>query len=162
MLDDTTAVHAEEIRQRQQRGALHLKMHHPNVPLKRLMQDSAVQAGDQEREEGDGGGAALGREGGVVDVVRGDVGQVGVGGVLLDVELVDEVEEDGVLLARIGELGGAVGTDGEAVGLVAVRWVGLGEGEEGGEEAHEGGEEGETHVGGWVREWDLERWWKRR
>jgi len=28
----------------------------------------------------------------------------------------------------------------------------LGEGEEGGEEAHEGGEESETHVGGWVRE----------
>ena len=152
MLDDTAPIHAEEIRQCQQRGALHLEMHHPNVPLKCLVQNSAVQAGDQEREEGDGGGAALGREGGVVDVVRGHVGQVGVGGVLLDVELVDEVEEDGVLLARVGELGWAVGTDGEAVGLVAVGWVGLGEGEEGGEEAREGGEENETHVGVLVRD----------
>lgn len=35
----------------------------------------------------------------MVDVVRGDVGQVGGRGVLEDVELVDEVEEDGVLLA---------------------------------------------------------------
>lgn len=152
MLHNTAPVHAEEIRQRQQGRALHLKMHHPNVPLKRLVQDSAVQAGDQERKEGNGGGAALGREGGMVNIVRGDVSQVGVGGVLLDVELVDEVEENGVLLARVGELGGAVGTDGEAVGLVAVGWVGLGEGEEGGEEAHEGGEESETHVGVWVRE----------
>lgn len=152
MLDDTAPIHAEEIRQRQQGRALHLKMHHANVPLKCLVQNSAVQAGDQEREEGDGGGAALGREGGVVDVVRGHVGQVGVGGVLLDVELVNEVEEDGVLLAGVGELGGAVGTNGEAVGLVTVGVVGLGEGEEGGEEAHEGGEESETHVGGWVRE----------
>lgn len=124
-------------------------MHHADVALERLVQDRAVQARDQVREEGDGGGAALGREGRVVDVVRGDVGQVGVGGVLLDVELVDEVEEDGVLLAGVGELGGAVGTGGEAVGVVAVGAVGgLGGGEEGGEEAHEGGEEGETHGDG--------------
>ena len=41
----------------------------------------------------------MGRVGRVVDVVWGDVGQVGGGGVLLDVKLIDEVEEDGVLLA---------------------------------------------------------------
>lgn len=150
MLDDTAPVHAEEIRQRQQGRALNLEMHHADVSLKRLVQDRAVQAGDQVREESNGGGAALGREGRVVDVVRGDVGQVGVGGVLLDVELVDEVEEDGVLLAGVGELGGAVGPDGEAVGLVAVGWVRLGEGQDGGEEAEEGSEKGELHVGGWV------------
>ena len=49
----------------------------------------------------------MGRVGRVVDVVWGDVGQVGGGGVLLDVELVDEVEKDGVLLAGGRGLGRA-------------------------------------------------------
>ena len=43
----------------------------------------------------------------MVDVVWGDVGQVGGRGVLEGVELVDEVEENGVLLAGGGGFGGA-------------------------------------------------------
>ena len=82
-------------------------MHEPNIPIKRLVHDGPAHARDQVLQVRDGGGASLGRVGRVVDVVRGDVGQVGGGGVLLDVELVDEVEEDGVLLARGRVLGWA-------------------------------------------------------
>ena len=82
-------------------------MHEPNIPIKGLVDNGPAHAGDQVLEEGDGGGASLGRVGRVVDVVWGDVGQVGGGGVLLDVELVDEVEEDGVLLAGRRGLRGA-------------------------------------------------------
>ena len=82
-------------------------MHEPNIPIKGLVDNGPAHAGDQVLEEGDGGSASLGRVGRVVDVVRGDVGQVGGGGVLLDVELVDEVEEDGVLLAGRRGLWGA-------------------------------------------------------
>lgn len=82
-------------------------MHKPNILLKRLVHNRPIHARDQIIEESDGCGASLGCVRRVVDVVRGDVGQVGSRGVFEDVELVDEVEEDGVLLAGGGGLGGA-------------------------------------------------------
>ena len=118
MLHDTAAIKTEEVRKRQQGLAVNLKMNHPNIPVKGLVQDGAIQRGNQKRQERDGGCSALRSVRAVVDVVGRHVGQVGVRGVLLDVELVDEVEEDGVLLAGAHGLGGAVGSRGE-VGL----WV---------------------------------------
>lgn len=100
----------------------------------------------------------MGRVGRVVDVVLADVGQVGVGGVLLDVELVDEVEEDGVLLVGRDGLAGAVGASGDAVvggfGVgggsgVVVSGPRGGVGEEGDDQAGDGSKECETHFGGW-------------
>jgi len=159
MLHNTAPVHAEQIHQRQQRAAVNLEVHHPDVVLERLVQDRPVQARDQERQEGDGGGAALRCVGRVVDVVGRHVGQVGVCGVLLDVELVDEVEEDGVLLAGVDISGGAEGGGGDVAAVVAVGsnrvGTGSGSGEEGGEKARKGSEEGETHGG---KVW--KRWWK--
>ena len=106
MLHHPSTIQPEHIRHR--RGSIrNIQMHEPNIPIKGLVDNGPAHAGDQVLEERDGGGASLGRVGGVVDVVWGDVGQVGGGGVLLDVELVDEVEEDGLLLARGRGLGGA-------------------------------------------------------
>ena len=116
-------------------------MHEPDAPVERLVYDRPVHAWDQVLEEGDGGGPALGGVGRVVDVVRGDVGQVGGRGVLEDVELVDEVEEDGVLLARGGGLGGAEWRLGRAGAVPRYRcWGGEGDGESGEGEGEEGGE----------------------
>lgn len=84
-------------------------MHEPNIIVKRLVHNRPLHARDQVLEELDGGGAPLRRERRVVDVVRGNVGQVGGCRVLEHVELVDEVEEDGVLLAWGCGLGGAEG-----------------------------------------------------
>ena len=85
-------------------------MHHADVLLKRFMQDRPVQARDQVGQEGNRGGAALRSVRAMVDVVGRDVGEIGVGGVLLHVELVDKVEEDGVLLGWRDRLGRAEGT----------------------------------------------------
>ena len=120
MLDDTAPIQAEQIDQRQQRLAQHLEMHDANVLLKRLMQDRPVQARDQVGQEGDRCGAALRRIRAVVDVVGRDVGEVGVGGVLLHVELVDEVEEDGVLLRGRDRFGRAEGSFREIGGGMTV------------------------------------------
>ena len=49
----------------------------------------------------------------MVDVVGRDVGQVCVGGVALDVELVDEVIEDGVLLSGVRGFSRAVWAGGK-------------------------------------------------
>ena len=107
MLHDARPIQAKHVRDRQL-PARNVQMHEPDVVVERLVHDGPVHARDQILEEGDGGGASLRRVGRVVDVVRIDVGQVGGRGVLEGVELVDEVEEDGVLLARAGGLGGAV------------------------------------------------------
>ena len=74
MLNNTTPIQPKQIHQRQQRLAIHLQMHHPNIPIKRLMQDRPIQARDQIAQERDGGGTALRREGRVVYVVGTDVG----------------------------------------------------------------------------------------
>lgn len=79
-------------------------MHKTNATFERFVHNGPVHARDQILKEGDGCGTPLGRVGRVVDVVRGDVGQVGGRGVLEDVELLDEIEEDGVLLAGSGGL----------------------------------------------------------
>ena len=84
-------------------------MHHADVLLKRLMQDRPVQARDQVGQERNRRGAALRSIRAVVDIVGRDIGEIGVGGVLLHVELVDEVEEDGVLLRGRDRLGRAEG-----------------------------------------------------
>lgn len=49
----------------------------------------------------------------MVDVVGRDVGQVCVGGITLDVELVDEVIEDGVFLSGAGGFARAVWAGGK-------------------------------------------------
>lgn len=103
------------------------------------MHNRPVHAGDQILEERDGGCAPLGRVGGVVDIVWGDVGQVGGCGVFENVELVNEVEEDGVLLARGGGLGRAEGRLGYA-GVVVIDWVGEDRGESGESEREERGD----------------------
>lgn len=96
-------------------------MHDANVLLKRLVQDGAVQARDQKGQELNRSGAALRSVRAMVDIVGRDVGEVGVGGVLLHVELVDEVEEDGVLLRWRDRLGRAEGTFGEiGIGVTIV------------------------------------------
>lgn len=149
MLHHTRPIQTEDIGNGQRRLTQDLEMHEPDVLVEGLVQDLALHGRDQDGEEGDGGGAAGGRVRAVVDVVRGDVGQVGVGGVALDVEFVDEVVEDGVLLRRRGGFAGAVRTrgDGDRVwGRVAVVYWGRGRGC--------GGEEGEgaEEEGGWVEE----------
>ena len=77
----------------------------------------------------------------MVDVVWGDVGQVGRRGILERVELVDEVEEDGVLLARGGGFGRAEGCLG-CRWIVVRCWGGEGDGESG---ESEGEERGDVH-----------------
>lgn len=62
----------------------------------------------------------------MVDVVGRYVGEVGVRGVLLHVEFVDEVEEYGVLLGRGYLMGRAEGAGGDVGGLVMVRAGGAG------------------------------------
>ena len=79
----------------------------------------------------------------MVDIVGRDVGEIGVGGVLLHVELVDEVEEDGVLLRGRDRLGRAEGTFGEiGSGMTVVRSWG---GQKGWNKPKKGGDL-ETHV----------------
>ena len=80
----------------------------------------------------------MGRVGRVVDVVWGDVGQVGGGGVLLDVELVDEVEEDGVLLAGGRGLGRAVWWLGWCRAVIFWGWFRKESGESGEREGRDG------------------------
>ena len=119
-------------------------MHKPDISLKRLVHNGALHARDQILQEGDGSGAPLRRVRRVVDVVRGDVGQVGVRGVFEDVEHVDEVEKDVMLLAGSGGFGRAEWCLG--YGGVVVRWW---EGEDGGEGGESEGEDG-GEVHGWV------------
>ena len=145
MLDDAAPVQAEEIGQGQQRLAVHLEMDHADIVLKGLVQDGAVERGDQERQEADRGGAALGRVRAVVDVVRGDVGEVGVCGVLLDVQLVDEVEEDSTLLAWVDGLGRAIRAGGEGRWLRVRVALGSWTGQHRGNEPQEGCEGEKTH-----------------
>lgn len=114
-------------------------MHKPNAPIKRLVHDRPVHARDQILEEGDGGCAPLRRVRRVVDVVGRDVGQVGGRGVLEGVELVDEVEEDGVLLAGGGGLGGAEWCL-RCAGVIVRCWGSEEDGESGESEGEEGGE----------------------
>ena len=79
----------------------------------------------------------------MVDIVGRDVGEIGVGGVLLHVELVDEVEEDGVLLRGRDRLGRAEWTFGEiGSGMTVVRSWG---GQKGWNKPKKGGDL-ETHV----------------
>lgn len=106
MLHHASAVQTEHICHGQLPSG-DIQMHKPNVSVKSLVHDRPAHARDQILEELYGGRAPLRRVGRVVDVVRGDVGQVGGGGVLEHVELVDKVEEDGVLLAWGCGLGGA-------------------------------------------------------
>lgn len=120
MLHHASAIQPEHIRHGQLPSA-NIQMHKPNASIKGLMHDRPVHARDQVLEELDGGRAPLRRVGRVVDVVWGDVGQVGGGGVLEHVELVDEVEEDGVLLAWGCGLGGAEGCLGW-LGVVVGCW----------------------------------------
>ena len=116
-------------------------MHKPNVSLKRLVHNGALHARDQILEERDGGGAPLRRVGRVVDVVWGDVGQIRGGGVLEDVEHVDEIEKDVVLLAGGGGLGRAEWCLGYC-GVVLRGW----DGEDGGEGGESEGKDGrEVH-----------------
>ena len=91
----------------------------------------------------------------MVDVVGGDVGQVGGCGVFEYVELVDEVEEDGVLLARGGGLRGAEG----ALRYVVRCWYWGGE--ENGERGEGEGDEGGDVHGSWG-ELLVEEKWKMR
>ena len=105
------------------------------------MHNRPVHARDEVLQVVDGGLAALWRVGRVVDVVWGDVGQVGGGGVLKDVELVDEVEEDGMLLAGGCVLGGTVWPLGDC-SVVVWRW----EREDGGKgDESKSREDGEMH-----------------
>lgn len=98
MLDDTASIESEKVHQRQWGLAIHLKVYRADIAIVSLVQDRPVLAWDQEGQELDGGCTTLWCIGTVIDVVGRDVGQVRVRGVLLHVELVDEVEEDRVLL----------------------------------------------------------------
>lgn len=124
MLHNTAPIHPEDIRNSQRRLGKHLKVDHAYVGIESLMQDLPFHTGDQLAEEGDGDFTALGGVGAVVGIVWGHVGREGIGGVLLDVELVEEVEEDGVLLGRADGFGGAVGAGGDIVLLVLTEVVG--------------------------------------
>ena len=119
MLHNAAPIQPEDIRNGQWRLGEHLEVDQADVGIKSLMQDLPFHTGDQLAEEGDGDVTALGGVGAVVDIVWGDVGQEGIGGILLDVELVEEVEEDGVLLGRADGLGGAVGARRNVVLLMA-------------------------------------------
>lgn len=124
--------------------ARNIQMHESNPVFKRLVRNGPIHARNQILEEFDGGCAALGRVGGVVDVVWGDVGEVGGLGVFEDVEFVNEVVEDGVLLAGAGGLRGTVGPFGDAGIVIWIRGWGGEDGGEGGEEERDDG--GEMHV----------------
>lgn len=140
MLHHARPVQPKHIRHRRLAPG-NIQMHKSDASFKRLVHNRTVNARNQVLQERNGGGAPLGRVGRVVDVVWGDVGQVGGRGVLEDVELVDEVEEDGVLLAGGGGLGGAEWCLG--CGGVVVRyrsWRGEGDGDSGKSEGEEGGE----------------------
>lgn len=143
MLHNASPIQPKHIRHRHL-APRDIQMHKPNAALERLVHDGPVHARDQVLEESDSGRTPLGRVGRVVDVVRGDVGQVGGRGVLEDVQLVDEVEEDGVLLAGGGGLGGAEWCLGDG-GVVVRFWGGEGDGEGSESDGEEGGE-----VHGWV------------
>ena len=106
-----------------------IQMHKPNAAFERLVHNRPVHARDQEFEEGDSGSTSLRRVRRVVDVVRGDVGEVGGRGVFDYVELVDEVEENGVLLASGSGFGRTEGCLGDV--LRCWRWGGDEEGERG-------------------------------
>ena len=106
MLLDASSIQPKHIRHGQ-RPSSNVQMHESNASIKGLVRDRPVHARDQVIEEFNGGGTSLRRVGRVIDVVWVDVGQVGGGGILEDVELVDEVEKDGVLLAWGCGLGGA-------------------------------------------------------
>ena len=136
MLHHASAIQPEHIRDRR-RSIGNAQMHEPNISIKGLVDNGPAHAWDQVLEECDGGGASLGRVGGVVDIVWGDVGQVGGGGILLDVELVDEVEEDGVLLSRGRGLGGAEWCLGCCRAVIFGGWVCKKSGECGEREGHE-------------------------
>ena len=140
MLHHASTIQPKHIRHRQ-RPARNIQMHKPNVCIKSLVHNGAVHARDEVLQVVDGGLAALWRVGRVVDVVWRDVGQVGGGGVLEDVELVDEVEEDGKLLAGGCGLGGTVWPLGDC-SVVVWRW----EREDGGKGGEsESREDGEMH-----------------
>lgn len=135
MLHDARPVHSEHIRHRQL-ARCDVQMHKPNVRVKGLVHNRPVYARNQVLEEGNGGGTALRRVGRVIDVVWGDIGEIGGLGVLEDVELVDEVEEDGVLLAGARGLGGAEWCLG--CGGVVRCWGGKESGQRGESEGNEG------------------------
>ena len=140
MLHDTRPFHPEHIRHRRLQ-LINVQMNESNTPIERLVNDGTVHARDQELEELDGGCTALGCVGRVVDVVRGDIGQVCGLGVLKDVELLDEVEEDGVLLAGGGRFRGAEWRRG-CGRVVSCCWAA----EDGGESGEDDGDEsGEMH-----------------
>ena len=106
MLHNARPVHSEHIRHRHL-ARRNVQMHKPNVRVEGLVHNRPVHAGNQVLEEGNGGCAPLRCVGRVVDVVWGDVGKVGGLRILEDVELVDEVEKDGVLLVGARVLGRA-------------------------------------------------------
>ena len=116
MLLDAASIESEKVHQRQWGLAIHLQVHRADIAVKSLVQNRPVLAWDQEGQELDGGFTTLWCIGTVIDVVGRDVGQVGIGGVLLHVELVDEVEEDRMLLGRRDRLGRAVGASGNVAG----------------------------------------------
>lgn len=117
VLNDAGPIESEKIHQRQRWLSLDLEVHSADIAVVDLVQDRPVLAGDQKGQELDRGLATLWCIGAMIDVVGGDVGQVGVGGVLLHVELVDEVEEDRVLLGRRHRLRRAVGASRNVAGL---------------------------------------------
>lgn len=108
MLHHTRPIQPKRIRHRHL-PTRHIQMHKPNAPVKRLVHNRPIHAWDEIHEKGNGGCTPLRRVRRVVDVVQRDVGQVGSCRVLEGVELVDEVEEDGVLLAGGGGLRGQNG-----------------------------------------------------
>ena len=97
MLHHTRPVQPKQIHQRNRRLTLYLQMHRPSISLIDLMQDCTIETRDQKRQESNRRSTSLRRVGRVVDVVWRDIGEIRVGGVLLHVELVDEVVEDGGL-----------------------------------------------------------------
>lgn len=149
MLDNTGAIHAINIRQRNRLGLLlDPRLQEADVVVEVLAQDGEAGVGDDAGQFGGVGVAALLVEGVVLGEVDGDVGVEGLGRVLLPVQRLDEGVEDGALLPLGRGTRWAVGVGGADLGVGAlgerVRGV-VGHGEDEGEGGEGGEEDGKTH-----------------
>ena len=109
VLHDTRPVHAVYVGQRNRlRKLIHLHMNEPNIGVKAVAQNLEGGIGDDRREFGFVGRTALGIEGVVLDEIDSNVSLESFGHVLLAVERVDKIGEDGTLVELVGWLRRAV------------------------------------------------------